>query len=591
MLPILAHGVLRDILVELNISHAQCDFEADNQIVAIANHLQCPVLSQDSDFYIYDIVSGFIRLDSIDLNCLQSVKPDGRTYYYLKCKIYYVSNFLSNFPGIDRVVLPLFGTLIGNDIVNIQTFETFFLNMKLPKMKSKKLKVSKRHIRMVGLLTWLQYRSLSEAVEFVLSCLKKSNRDAARELIYESVNAYKKCNTNLIHYLSDKIWEEGTPETESSLVTYEGYALPEWFIRHFHEGFLSPFFANASGLHRVFLQVQVEDANEPNTYLCSLSLRKVLYGIIFSVQSLLVGDHESPKQDKLTRLKYVEEHGRNGNHIQKSYIEPSFYIEGFGSVPTFVDLPKLDIKQKRQLLVSALGVNYDKLNSFPDSLQLLVGTVWFWIRNATPLISENFLNAFIVALIVLDVIKPYCSGSPNSKSSILLDKCVFLEDYPSLINIQKCKEDFGFKKLLFLKPEDVKTVEAKTRKYFRKPQHSSARKFVVSVVHSLNQFQTCLLFSLYLNKLLLEPFISPHAERFINGTFMYNLTRELQNVSTPELFVTELLGRNSSVLSVFQTLRYKIRESISSDLLVKVDAKPAGCQSVKKKKKGTNNPI
>ncbi|KAH8020062.1 hypothetical protein HPB51_023945 [Rhipicephalus microplus] len=65
ILPILAHEVFKDVVRELGIQVFQCSFEADEEIAAIANYYGCPVASQDSDFYIFNLVGGFIRLDSI----------------------------------------------------------------------------------------------------------------------------------------------------------------------------------------------------------------------------------------------------------------------------------------------------------------------------------------------------------------------------------------------------------------------------------------------------------------------------------------------------------------------------------------------
>ncbi|KFM71939.1 Protein asteroid-like protein, partial [Stegodyphus mimosarum] len=66
VLPIIAHEVFKDVLREMGIPFAQCDFEADDQVTALANYYKCPVISDDSDFYIFDIHHGFIRLDSVE---------------------------------------------------------------------------------------------------------------------------------------------------------------------------------------------------------------------------------------------------------------------------------------------------------------------------------------------------------------------------------------------------------------------------------------------------------------------------------------------------------------------------------------------
>ena len=50
------------------------DYEADEVMVALANDLCAPVLSNDSDFFIFPLKNGFCRLDYFDH---QHVRMDG----------------------------------------------------------------------------------------------------------------------------------------------------------------------------------------------------------------------------------------------------------------------------------------------------------------------------------------------------------------------------------------------------------------------------------------------------------------------------------------------------------------------------------
>ena len=67
VLPILAYAVFIDILKELAIEHIVCDHEADKQIAALAVEWKCPVLSSDSDFFIFDLPGGFVVQDDMKL--------------------------------------------------------------------------------------------------------------------------------------------------------------------------------------------------------------------------------------------------------------------------------------------------------------------------------------------------------------------------------------------------------------------------------------------------------------------------------------------------------------------------------------------
>ena len=64
-LPQLTYTVLVNVLVHMGIPMYVGDGEGDESCVKIANSLDCPVLSNDSDFYLFDIHQGYIELDRI----------------------------------------------------------------------------------------------------------------------------------------------------------------------------------------------------------------------------------------------------------------------------------------------------------------------------------------------------------------------------------------------------------------------------------------------------------------------------------------------------------------------------------------------
>ena len=66
---------------EKNIRCTQCLFEADNAIASVAKILNCPVLSYDSDFYIYG--SLYIPFNTLDKYAIKSGTGKG---YMIRCK-------------------------------------------------------------------------------------------------------------------------------------------------------------------------------------------------------------------------------------------------------------------------------------------------------------------------------------------------------------------------------------------------------------------------------------------------------------------------------------------------------------------------
>ncbi len=72
MIPPLSQDVFKNVLSALSVNHVTCVFEADDQIAALANAWGCPVMSNDSDFFIYDLVGGFIVFDYVNLQVRSS---------------------------------------------------------------------------------------------------------------------------------------------------------------------------------------------------------------------------------------------------------------------------------------------------------------------------------------------------------------------------------------------------------------------------------------------------------------------------------------------------------------------------------------
>lgn len=58
VLPILTRDVFIQVLHQLGVPVVQCPAEADWEIACLARQWKCPVLSNDSDFYIFDLPGG-----------------------------------------------------------------------------------------------------------------------------------------------------------------------------------------------------------------------------------------------------------------------------------------------------------------------------------------------------------------------------------------------------------------------------------------------------------------------------------------------------------------------------------------------------
>ena len=64
-MPPLAYNVLYNVLREMGMHTYDADGEGDEACVKIANFLRCPVLSNDSDYYLFNIPGGYINLSDL----------------------------------------------------------------------------------------------------------------------------------------------------------------------------------------------------------------------------------------------------------------------------------------------------------------------------------------------------------------------------------------------------------------------------------------------------------------------------------------------------------------------------------------------
>lgn len=90
VLPLLVRTVFIDLLKEFKIEVIQSYYEADGDIAALARGLKCPVISNDSDFFVMEVL--VIPLSMMELNTV--VKTE--TGSAIQCKLFEMESFLKS---------------------------------------------------------------------------------------------------------------------------------------------------------------------------------------------------------------------------------------------------------------------------------------------------------------------------------------------------------------------------------------------------------------------------------------------------------------------------------------------------------------
>ena len=552
VMPILAYDTFRAVLLEINVPFAVCDFEADKEIGILANQFNCPVLSYDSDFYILPLSAGFIPFDSVNFALQEGIREDDSVYHFLPARRYHVDNFVKFFPALGRNVLPLLATLLGNDYVDIRIFQSFYSSTCMRSHVEKThFKIPKAHTKMLKVISWLEsLKTYDEGIEKIMSTVStQAQKETITSAIRKTVEAFTPKGTEggfslYAYFVENENKELHRPERklqsdQISIKGYNGSTIPGWYIQYHRQGILPPSSLDIITLHRKFLLPQVEHPKSPSSYHCCVKLRECMYGILLSDD---LAQLEMKEGKVISRKCAVEEYDREGYQLRKHMVSPDKTVEGYGVLPQLSDIPDVLPLDKEKIIRLALDIPIFNMEHISRDLEIVLGVVLFWIKNAQPKVTEYHLKAVLVCLIMLKV------------------KWVLIHH-----GATGCEENLIEEAVLSMPTETVKEVRTRLHLYNTRPEHNKKHPVDSDLIHGFAQLQTCLLTAMHLNFLLLCPFPSPCISHIFSGTFLYNFCLELQKRRSPDMFIKDLLSKDSVLPNVYQSLYDAVMNSLDSE--------------------------
>ncbi|XP_059909178.1 protein asteroid homolog 1-like [Gadus macrocephalus] len=359
--------VFEETLNDMKVPMARCFGEADGQLAALAREWCCPVLSRDSDFYIYDLPEGVLPLDQFQWD---SVKPSGARSY-ISCKRYTMSKFCALF-NIDHQLLPVFAALAGNDYDNLRDVEwARYVPAGSPKVRF-------GGDRLVGLLSWLGARTdrtTEDTLTAAMALTHNISQQARTEMRTEVQNAmleYRLPSSSLRRFFS-----EGTiPPLPAEIWSW----VPEWVRASLARGDLGANILDNDILvhRRKFLRIQVECSNLQSSNLTSWPIRQVMYG-------LLLGQGGGE----------VEEVDRDGLELVSVKVRP--LVQGAAQTLRLDSPPQADRAVRLQVCLETLGVEEETLEGVPAHLRLPVAVTCYWLRRASP--EPTLLKALLMVMV------------------------------------------------------------------------------------------------------------------------------------------------------------------------------------------------
>lgn len=566
VLPILCYETFREVLVEMGIAHVSSMYEADREIAVLAHRWKCPVLSNDSDFFIYGIEGGYIPLDYINMTlCVYNTDtnkasvleknkvPSESEFIYIPVRYYHYKTFVKRFrKKYSEFILPMFATLCGNDYVNPALLSTFYPQIHVPKNPSKKAFSLKAQTHMLAILYWLDTMdSEEEALEHLFEHIPKQKLEKVKAAVTQSFNDYRYIEK--FTSLEMDLLLDGSGQVEASqdivpkLLDFNDIPLPPWFVECLRRCKVTgSFLQNITINHRAIFSCQIEILKEPSTYACSRDIRNIIYGIVMNPRSPpSTGETncQSSSGKKASRQNFVEEFDREIKNLKKIFVEPALTVQTDSQIltlPSLDKVPTVCVEERRALWFSSVGVTTDMIADSHDNVALaLIGILGYWVRNANPRITENHLSAVIicVAMLHMRALQRMTKGKQISYKDTVPSNLI-----PSMTEAIKS-----------LGEEEVDKFVKHMEKHFEKPDKCSRSTRESRVIHGFSQFQTCYLDALYLNQVLQAPLRLPGMAEIMNCTFLYNVCRDLDTRPKPDFYIAEIFSHDTPLHKIIIT--------------------------------------
>lgn len=521
VLPLLAPEVFKQVLMQLQVPFVQCHSEADRDIVTLANQWNCPVLTLDSDFCIFELKAGYCPLNYFKWKNITSLKD--HSDFYISAQCFSIENFCNHFNHLNKALLPLFAVLNGNDYINLPFLENLFTRVRFHARTSS---AGRKNTRIQGLLNWLaEFSEPKDAIENILKHLKQSELEKVRAVLYYHMDEYIQSEVDLAMYFQNK-------EIRPHVPTVLANKAPEWMLVALLKGELAPFLSDCLTLRRTFLHAQVENNRRSSSHRCSLYIRQVIYGLLISEEtfpdatlglSAKLPGKASLSSEEFGKVHYVQEYDRHEQTLRKNNIQAVGKSFNSVKIHSLQRLPEISILDRTHFFLETLKVNAD-VHALPVNLHLTVYITCYWIAQAEPKVTLHHLQALLLCIVTGELHK--LIHKPGNWNSIENGSEMV---YERLSQLRQKEQQMG--------------------------------NLNVDVAHVFCQWQSCLLMGIYLNQILCCPLPTPDITRLYSGTLIHRFYQELKSMASTE----NLLEGSLAADEMYSQLLHAVTATVPTD--------------------------
>ena len=331
---------------------ADCD--ADVDIACLAIHHQCPVLSNDSDFYVFPLLYGYIPYSKFHWHNKKGNITGDFYSYQLFCEQLGIN---------DESLLAVIPGIMGND--TITGLDKAHLNIIMPlndcTIDFQVLEDAVKYVARFGsfdaCLTSLRHKQLFGLI--------KNIQDAHREYFY--LPLFKPRNS-----------------LATDLTCKDGSSIPLFLLKKHRKGNFFTFILNVLVYHQARFSTAVEDMSQSWCCLIGVPIRRAIYGILCGSDACIL-----ETQRCANATSQVEVEVKSITHIMYDGRElPLPTLQSCGL--------ELGTEYGKKILFGILDARKQDFESIPKDYQLLLAITRFWYTHCTINKRDILLNAFIL---------------------------------------------------------------------------------------------------------------------------------------------------------------------------------------------------
>ena len=592
ILPPVAKQTFLGVLDELGIPHATCQMEADEEIAALANAWDCPVLSNDSDFFVFPLRRGLVLLDTLRQQKRQPGKDTKKKHCRLIAKLYKLTHLKKHFPGTDASSMALMATLQGNDYIDSADFRPVFAKCSLFHVPKGQTQSDKAHANMAILLRFCgREKNLDNVIKYLVGFIPTDQRNI-EVAIRHSIDSYTNLSSKKLSCLASNrlLVRPIQMSAQDALQSWKGVPLPDWFLSALSSTRISTHPFDAIVNRRVFLCIQVDDTTQTSSFGCALPIRELMYGILLSLDRDRI-----PKQ---TQDFHVTEYDRGLEGITSEPIQADFTLRNGSAVPSVKDIPSMPLHLRREVYENVMGI-HNVVQPAPSDIHFLLSVIAFWVRCARPNLIQ--LYALWLGFLKLSVITPLagkgqdiktrnnpCTSGPKSVSETGRKSSQETTQRPPIGVLGAAGGDHvGLISLDVLKQlcsrTHCETAITRIDRFIQGKKTGKKHIPILTHVHVFAQFQSIYKAALDLNGVLDCPLSPTSMTRIFQGTFLHSMSEKLNESADPLGDILTMLGHGGPLATWYQNAMVQIQNWVAYD-----DAITTGTGTIIKSKRSKN---